>query len=266
MSQCQRCFHDYDEHEHKPQQLNPCGHCACLSCTQELTGEGAPRMPKCPWCRVQVHSIVENRGLILVPQENSPRDQIAPPPRLPLTEERARRQVEMFLENHCSRFAEGTGASGTDFPVFATEIQKEFADLVDQLWTEHCCFDIPVLGRDPQDPSKPHPADVALLAVEANQGTPEVLAAVQADPTLKYLRTLFGLIDNQKREDTEAFVRLMRSTHASLAFQEFRVHVLWDTENIRLADTGEFLTALEQLFTFLEKQGIGSRYRFRLCA
>eukprot|EP00906_Rhabdomonas_costata_P037459 RCo052757 len=268
MSTCGVCFEEYDREQHIPQLLNPCGHCLCLRCKQQLPlpvviSPSRVRRPPCPWCRTEIESFVENRALLTMIEEVQERpieseETENPPPRFPLSEPLARRQIQMFLEAQCCRFPATPSA---DFPMYTVEVQKKFVDLVDQLWTEHCCFDIPELGAEE------HPGESALRALREDSFGDEVMRrVVRQDPALRYLETLFGMLDYSQRDQIEAFLELLRGARATLTLQEYRVHILWDTENVRLADTPDFLGALEQLFCFLESRHIGVRRRFRVSA
>ena len=56
--ECSICEENYNENEKKPYLLSPCGHCFCLSCTDQLIDRS------CPMCRTYVESKTLNRGLL----------------------------------------------------------------------------------------------------------------------------------------------------------------------------------------------------------
>lgn len=51
---CSICTSSYDEKDHKPFSLTPCGHCFCLKCINSLTNQ------TCPKCRNSIQSKIVN--------------------------------------------------------------------------------------------------------------------------------------------------------------------------------------------------------------
>ena len=56
--ECELCEELYDESEHRPWILTPCGHCYCQDCLNKLINQS------CPKCRGLVLSKTLNRGLL----------------------------------------------------------------------------------------------------------------------------------------------------------------------------------------------------------
>jgi hypothetical protein len=55
---CSICNEFYDENEHKPHSLNPCGHYFCIKCIQSLENRS------CPKCRGDIQSIIVNFAIL----------------------------------------------------------------------------------------------------------------------------------------------------------------------------------------------------------
>ena len=56
--ECSICNECYDETEHKPFLLNPCGHCFCLKCIKALTKR------ECPECHGRIKSEIPNYAVL----------------------------------------------------------------------------------------------------------------------------------------------------------------------------------------------------------
>jgi len=56
--ECSICQEDYNESENKPYLINPCGHCMCLKCLNQLPNQ------ICPHCRGRIESRTINRGIL----------------------------------------------------------------------------------------------------------------------------------------------------------------------------------------------------------
>ena len=57
--ECSICFNKYDNVKRKPYILNPCGHCFCLECLNQL-----PNKNICPNDRGRIESKIFNRAVI----------------------------------------------------------------------------------------------------------------------------------------------------------------------------------------------------------
>ena len=55
---CKICTEAYDQNEHTPYTINPCGHCFCLKCLNSLTSQ------LCPMDRTRIVSKTINRGIL----------------------------------------------------------------------------------------------------------------------------------------------------------------------------------------------------------
>jgi hypothetical protein len=56
---CSICNESFDDKEHKPHSINPCGHCFCLKCIRLLTIRSL-----CPKCRGNIQSTIVNYAIL----------------------------------------------------------------------------------------------------------------------------------------------------------------------------------------------------------
>jgi hypothetical protein len=62
--ECSICFNKYDNAQHKPYVIHPCGHCFCSKCLAGLASQ------LCPNDRGKIESKTLNRAILELVEEN----------------------------------------------------------------------------------------------------------------------------------------------------------------------------------------------------
>ena len=67
---CKICFNEYDDEIHQPFSTDPCGHCFCIVCLNNLT--------TCPFDREVIVKKIINRGLLDVLSDSKSKNKNEP--------------------------------------------------------------------------------------------------------------------------------------------------------------------------------------------